>query len=103
MGCHGGSPGYALVPLKNINGHVKARINAISAGTSPARPGKTVAKKAGFVFLRDMLPPVFSDGEEHWRAWHDDIKDLVVATKPNLRALLSEIEQSAMPIDDFAF
>ena len=75
---------------------LKRRMDGHEARASAEHP----KKGKGYIPLKSMVPDKFSDKEEEWRQWQDDMADYLDNQEPGMKKLLKEIEASANPVDE---
>ena len=73
---------------KRMDAH-EARVSA-----EGSRKGK------GYIPLKSMVPEKFSDKEEEWRQWQDDMADYLDNQEPGMKKLLEDIEGSTNMVDE---
>ena len=57
-------------------------------------------KTKGYIPVKSLVPKTFSNKEEDWRRWQDDVSDYFDSINPGMRELLKEVELETEPIDE---
>ena len=57
-------------------------------------------KTKGYIPTKSMIPKTFTNQEEEWRQWQDDVTDYFDNVTNGMRKFLKEVELEAQPVTD---
>ena len=57
-------------------------------------------KSKGYIPLKSMVPKTFSNQEDQWRQWQDDVTEYFDNITPGMRKFLKEVELEPEPVGD---
>ena len=79
-----------------VERRVKAVENALAVGALGHRtPREEMSGRPteGYIPQKDLIPKVFSDKTEDWRAWREDVLDWIDASNPGVKDVLEAINK----------
>ena len=65
-----------------------------------ANGGKRKDNKTEYLPMKTLVPDVFSDKAEDWRAWKDDLSEYLDAVRPGMKKFLEEVAKCTVPLTD---
>ena len=75
-----------------------ARLEAIGSAAQADVEGW--GSRRGYIPTKFTIPKTFTDKEEEWRQWKDDVEDYLDHANPGMRDLLNEIDVEVEDVDE---